>query len=251
MTKISTVELGRKDAFPVVFAHGWGRDHKDLLATAELVAPSARVILLDLPGFGESPRPEPAWDTIDYAKAVLAHLDSLGIDRFHWVGHSFGGRIGLRLAAMHDNRVEHLFIVAGAGVKRPTNLLKKLRGKGRSMVFQQKKARATTQDALVELEREYGSPDYVQSREIGMRDIFLKTIQEDQSSELAKIECPTSLIYGGKDTETPPVIGKLIHAAIRHSDYVECPEYDHHSILSRGRHQIATMLLEELKGGAK
>ncbi|GGE41484.1 alpha/beta fold hydrolase [Actibacterium pelagium] len=251
MTKISTVELGRKDAFPVVFAHGWGRDHKDLLATAELVAPSARVILLDLPGFGESPRPEPAWDTIDYAKAVLAHLDGLGVDRFHWVGHSFGGRIGLRLAAMDDSRVEHLFIVAGAGVKRPTTVLERLRGKRRSMIFQQKKAKATTQDALIELEREYGSADYVQSREIGMRDIFLKTIQEDQIAELPKITCPTSLIYGRKDTETPPVVGKLIHEAIPQSEYIECPEYDHHSILSRGRHQIATMVLEQLNGGAK
>lgn len=249
MVKISTFEIGNMDSPPIVFGHGWGRDHKDFLPIAELVAHRSRAILLDFPGFGGSPRPKKAWNTVDYAKAVKKHLMEHGLKRYYWVGHSFGGRVGLRLAAMSESPVEQLFVVAGAGVKRPQKLSDGLKRKLRSWVFQRRKAHAQTEDEIIELEKRFGSLDYVHSREIGLRDIFLKTVQEDQTKQLSTISCPTTLIYGEKDTETPPEIGQVLHQLISGSVYVECPEFDHHSILTRGRHQVATMLLEQLSRG--
>ncbi len=252
MLEISTVELGDEHSPPIVFGHGWGRDHKDFLPVAELVACNSRAILLDFPGFGGTPRPKAAWNTEDYAKAVKEHLIvELGLTRYYWVGHSFGGRVGLRLAAMPDSPIEQLFVIAGAGVKRPQKFSEGLKSKLRSWVFQRRKARAQTEDEIIELEKRYGSPDYIHSREIGLRDIFLKTVQEDQTNQLSKITCPTTFIYGEKDTETPPEIGQTLHQLISGSVYVECPEFDHHSILTRGRHQVATMLLEQLSRGAQ
>lgn len=248
MTRISTVELGSQDAFPVVFGHGWGRSHADFVPVAELIAPRARAILLDFPGFGDSPRPEQTWDTADYAKAVRTHLaDHLQVDRFVWVGHSFGGRVGLRLAAMPKSPVAHLFVIAGAGIKRRRALPDRIKAQLRSWAFQRKKAQTTSEAALIELERRYGSVDYLKSRELGLRDIFVKTVQEDQSNQVGAITCATTLIYGGRDTETPPAIGRRLHELIGPSTYVECPEFNHLSILTRGRHLIATMLLEQLE----
>lgn len=250
MTQFSTVELGSRDGVPVVFGHGWARTHTDFVPIAELLGNRARAILLDFPGFGDSPRPADAWGTEDYAIAVRQHLaQTCGVTRFVWVGHSFGGRVGLRLAAMPDSPVAHLFVVAGAGINRSRTALERLKGKVRSLHFQRHKARATTEAALIALEKQFGSADYVHSREIGLRDIFIKTVQEDQSDRLAAIACATTLIYGANDTETPPEIGRKLHRLIAGSLYLECPEFDHLSVLSRGRHQIARMVLEHLARG--
>ncbi|MFK7939153.1 MAG: alpha/beta fold hydrolase [Roseovarius sp.] len=244
------VKRGCDEGTPIVFAHGWGRDHQDFIPVAELLGDVAPLVLLDLHGFGKTPRPKADWTTQDYAIAIKDYLETeLGITKFKWVGHSFGGRIGLRLASLNESPVEHLFIVAGAGVKLPQPLMRRLRGKWRSWQFKRKKAAAKTEEELIALEKVFGSPDYVQSREIDMRDIFIRTVQEDQTADLSKITCPTTLLYGEQDRETPPAEGKAIQNAIAHSTYVECPEFDHHSILSRGRHQLTTLILETLSGG--
>jgi pimeloyl-ACP methyl ester carboxylesterase len=238
---------GAKDGFPIVFGHGWDRDLTDFIPTAELIEHRARTVLLDFPGFGKSPRPDDAWDTRDYARATRTLLaDELGITRFIWVGHSFGGRVGLRLAQMPDSPVAHLVIVAGAGVKTPRPLPAQLRGKWRSWLYRRRKAQTNTDAELIALEKELGSADYVASRDTGLRDIFIKTVEEDQSDDLGAIACPTTLIYGARDTETPPAVGKMLHGLIPQSDYIECPEFDHISMLSRGRHQVVLTLRDAL-----
>jgi pimeloyl-ACP methyl ester carboxylesterase len=240
---------GGNAGVPIVFAHGWARDHQDFIPVAELVGDAAPLILLDLPGFGQTPRPYAAWDTQDYAIAVKDFLASeLGITRFKWVGHSFGGRIGLRLARMEQSPVEHLFIVAGAGIKLPKPLLTRAKARLRSWQFKRKKASAAGEADLIALEETFGSADYVQSRKIGMRDIFIKTIAEDQTASLSQITCPTTLLYGGQDTETPPALGKALQRGLQNASYLECPEFGHLTILSRGRHQLTTMILENIAG---
>ncbi|PRY74762.1 pimeloyl-ACP methyl ester carboxylesterase [Yoonia maritima] len=247
MKPIASVELGQPDGPVVVFAHGWGRTHADFLPVAELIAGQARCILFDLPGFGDTPRPDDAWDTNDYAdymRTVLA--EKIGDKPCIWVGHSFGGRVGLRLAAQQQSPIAQMVIVAGAGVKLPRSLWQQLRGQWRSFLFKRKKARATDDYEIIDLEKKYGSADYVHSREIGMRDIFIQTVKEDQTNDVGRIIAPTHLIYGSKDTATPPAEGRVLHAHIPNSTYIECPEFDHLSVLTRGRHQIANVIKDIL-----
>lgn len=244
------IKIGTPSAPPVVFAHGWARTHRDFIPVAEALAPVAQSYLLDLPGFGESPRPDDAWGTTEYARSLAQHLrDDLGLDRYIWVGHSFGGRIGLRLGAQ-GAPLDHLVIAAGAGVPRDVSRVDQIKRRIRGQQFQMRKRLARGEDALHALEARFGSPDYVHSREIGMRDIFLNTIREDQSPDLSKITCPTTLIYGARDTETPPEIGRKLAAQIAGSTYIECPEFDHISILDRGRHQIALAVKTALEARA-
>ncbi|WP_074219164.1 alpha/beta fold hydrolase [Rhodovulum sp. ES.010] len=248
MTSICYTRIGALGAPPVVFLHGWGRTGRDFIPVAEALSRVADCYLLDLPGFGRSPRPEAAWSTVDYAHNVVSFCSSeLGIRSAIWVGHSFGARIGLRAAANTPENVSSLVVVAGAGIKRKVSFYQKVRSGFRSRQFKFLRNRAGTEEELLALEGRYGSPDYVASRTLGLRDIFLKTISEDQTPHLAKIKCPTVLLYGGRDTETPPEIGKRISAAVPKSRYVECPEYDHISILDRGRHQIALTIKRKLK----
>ncbi|MEM9726923.1 MAG: alpha/beta fold hydrolase, partial [Pseudomonadota bacterium] len=176
--------------------------------------------------------------------------DAFRLTRFTWVGHSFGARVGLSLAARPasavESPVERLFIIAGAGVARPRPVSHRLRGKINGWRFRMRKAMARNEAELIALERRFGSADYVQSRALGLRDIFVKIVGEDQSDALPRITAPTTLIYGGRDTETPPELGRRMQALIPGARYVECPEFDHLSILSRGRHQIATLISEQI-----
>lgn len=248
MTAIFTKEMGRADGPVVVMAHGWGRDHTDFVPIAELVAPHARVILVDLPGFGQSPRPEVAWSTADYADALREALAEYG--SYVWVGHSFGGRVGLRLAAQKDTPISAMVIAGGAGVKLPQPFAKRMRAKYRGAQFKRLKAGANGEAEIIALEKRFGSPDYVASREAGLRDIFVKTVSEDQSDVARRITIPTHLIYGGKDTETPPGVGRMLHGLIAGSTFLECPELDHHTLLTRGRHQVAGALKDIVTGDA-
>lgn len=93
---------------PVVLLHGFCEDSRVWLEFGEdLREEQFRVIVIDLPGFGESePAAEPS---IDYhAGAVLAVLDELGLARSVLIGHSMGGYIGLAIAEKFPDRLKGL-----------------------------------------------------------------------------------------------------------------------------------------------
>lgn len=244
---LHSIRIGTPGAPAVVFGHGWGRSHRDFIPVAEALAPVADCHLIDLPGFGASIRPEASWGSAEYADYLALYLpDALGLTRFAWVGHSFGGRIGLRLAVAAPQLLRQLVIVAGAGVPRRLTAREQMKRRYNGWRFRRLRDRARSEEERIALEKRFGSADYVASRESGMRDIFTATISENQSDALPRITAPTVLIYGSNDTETPPETGRAMAALIPGASYVECPGYDHISILDRGRHQIALAAKEGL-----
>jgi 3-oxoadipate enol-lactonase len=71
----------------------------------EALARKLRVVRIDNRGHGGSPIPPGDYRMADLAGDVLATLDSLGIDRFHYCGLSLGGMIGMYLGSEHPERV--------------------------------------------------------------------------------------------------------------------------------------------------
>ncbi|MEL7041437.1 MAG: alpha/beta hydrolase [Pseudomonadota bacterium] len=245
--KPNLVQIGDPSKPAIVFGHGWGRTYRDFIPVAEALASVAHSYLIDFPGFGDTPRPDETWGTQDYADHIVQVLrETYGLDRYTWVGHSFGSRVGMRIAVQHPEVLQHLVLIAAAGVPRQRSRWQKLRGRRRSWAFKLRKSMAKTPAALDALERQYGSPDYVHSREIGMRDIFVRTVNDDQTDTLSQIGTPTTVLYGGLDTETPVDMGRAIAAGIPNATLTVCPHYDHISILDRGRHQIALSVKEQL-----
>lgn len=244
------IKIGTESAPTVVFAHGWGRTHRDFIPVAEALAPIANSILLDLPGFGDSQRPTDAWGTQQYAQHLAEFIQSLDCGKVLYVGHSLGGRIGLRLGVHHPSLISAMVLVSAHGVTTPRPPWKTLEFKIRRAAFKLKKQLAKDQEALNALEERYGSADYIASKKIGLRDILIKVIEEDQSTDLPRIRIPVKLLYGAKDTDTTPALGRKIAQGIVGAEYIECPEFNHISILDRGRHQIALAIKEFLAGGA-
>ena len=82
--------------------HGLARIGRDMDDIAAHLAPRYRVICPDTIGRGLSqwsPRPEKEYCLEFYASLAQSLADALGLERFHWLGTSMGGALGIRLAA--------------------------------------------------------------------------------------------------------------------------------------------------------
>lgn len=113
---LSYLEMGRADAAPIVFIHGFGAD---LLTWQLCLVPmmgAGRVIALDLPGHGRS-TPHVGDASLKFMADWLGEsLDLLGIKSARLVGHSMGAKIALGFTASHPERVEALALISPAGL---------------------------------------------------------------------------------------------------------------------------------------
>jgi 2-succinyl-6-hydroxy-2,4-cyclohexadiene-1-carboxylate synthase len=107
---------------PLLLLHGFtgsARAWDDLRAQ---LAPSRRLIALDLIGHGQSAAPpDPARYTLDWcARDLLALLDSLDLERVDVLGYSMGGRVALHFALSAPDRVKTLILEsASPGIEDP------------------------------------------------------------------------------------------------------------------------------------
>src|SRR5260221_7732607 len=85
----------------LVFLHGWRVDRETLRGIAILFQHTHAIHLIDLPGFGEAPLPPAGWDTIAYTDLLQQYLLDRIAGSAVLIGHSFGGRLAVRLAARH------------------------------------------------------------------------------------------------------------------------------------------------------
>jgi len=100
---------------PLVMVHGFGGSTFSFRYQLEEFSHDYRCIAVDLKGFGYSERVKGGdYSLSEQARLVLRALDLLGVDRFVLMGHSMGGDVSMRVAAMAPDRVEKLILVATA-----------------------------------------------------------------------------------------------------------------------------------------
>jgi pimeloyl-ACP methyl ester carboxylesterase len=232
-------------AAELIWAHGWGHTYQALLPPAQAMRPLADSWLIDLPGFGASPVPPGPWGTADYADAMAEWLATLPPGRKIWVGHSFGCRVGLQLAARHPEAVDALFLIAAAGLPPHRSLAVRIKRAPRRTAFRVMRAVTPEGPARDRLRERYGSSDY---RNAGaMRPVLVKAVSEDLSDAARAVRCPTVLVHGDGDTESPPEIAERFHALIPGSQLHLLRGFDHYTILTDGRHQVTHLLGEFLR----
>jgi pimeloyl-ACP methyl ester carboxylesterase len=179
----------------VLALHGWRRTSADFdRALAGLDA-----LALDLPGFGASPPPPEAWGAADYAKAVSAVLADMDTPVVV-LGHSFGGRVAVHLAADRPEAVRALVLTGVPLIRRaPT-------GAHPPFAFRAARwlnRRGLLPDARMEaLRRKHGSDDYRAATGV-MRDVLVRSVNESYEAELGRVQCPVELVWGDDDTAAP------------------------------------------------
>lgn len=249
-TKLAITEIGitQENRPHLVWGHGWGQSAAALEPLAETMKALASSSLIDFPGFGKSGNPPDSWGTAEYADFVAEWMARLPARRPVWIGHSFGGRVGIQLAARHPKLVSGMVLIAAAGLRRHRTLPQNLRLHLRRAAFKTARRFAREGPQLDRLRQRFGSADY--GRAGAMRPIFTRVVGEDLSEQAKAVECPTLLIYGTADTETPPEMGERFKALIPNSELVLLGGFNHLSVLSEGRHQVALRIRKFLETAA-
>ncbi|HZC30620.1 MAG TPA: alpha/beta hydrolase [Gaiellaceae bacterium] len=104
-------EWGSPEAPPVVCVHGvtgFGGRYRQL--AEERWAARFHVIAPDLRGHGHSGW-EPPWTFETHVADLIETIDALGLEQPDWVGHSFGGRLVVELAARHPERIRRAVLL--------------------------------------------------------------------------------------------------------------------------------------------
>lgn len=226
----------------VIWAHGWGQNHAAFIPIINSFLNDAEHISLDLPGFGQSPPPPDHWGTAEYGHAITQWLKSFSGRKIFWVGHSFGCRVGIRIAAQSPKIISHMILIAGAGLKKKRPLHQKLYFKCRIKLFKMLKKFVPDGAFKDKLMAKFGSADYKNSGV--MKNIFIRTVNEDLSETAKQIKCFVSLIYGSNDTETPAEFGERYSKLIPNNKLYVLEGQDHYSLLSTGRHQVVKIIAD-------
>ncbi|MEZ5822372.1 MAG: alpha/beta hydrolase [Xanthobacteraceae bacterium] len=110
---LHVVELGPRDATPVVMLHGASSNLEVMRPLADRLSQAHRVILVDRPGHGWSTRAKFSDSTPGpQARMISQALDRLGLGKAVVVAHSWSGALALRLALDHPERVAGLVMLA-------------------------------------------------------------------------------------------------------------------------------------------
>jgi pimeloyl-ACP methyl ester carboxylesterase len=104
---------------PLVLVHGFGADKDNFTRIAAHLTGQYHVVSLDLPGFGESSKPENADYTIGkQAERVHAFVQALGIKRSHLGGSSMGGAIITAYALKYPDETASLWLLGPGGLSK-------------------------------------------------------------------------------------------------------------------------------------
>ena len=116
--RIRYLEAGGQPGDPaILMVHGWAGSAEDFRPLFSLLPSTARALAVDLPGCGQSDKPDAAYDLPYFVSFLKAFCDTLGLHRIVLLGHSMGGQFAVHFTARWPDRVERLILVAPYGLK--------------------------------------------------------------------------------------------------------------------------------------
>ena len=230
-----------KKSGAILLQHGYARSSRFWHGWVPYLSRFYRIVRPDLRGHGESPVDfNPATEsTVEcYIEDIAAVLDELKLDSVHFCGESFGGILGMALAAEHPKRVRTLSLVSAP-------------------VYQNQKSQEayaggypTREEALRTMGTKkwaaaiYGAPHFFPAgTDPGMRQWYVEEIGKSDPEVLCglygllrhanaqdflpRIKAPVLGLYPTAGTITSPEQEELLAAGIRNLRMIHLPTESH------------------------
>ena len=190
----------------LLMLHGWGSSLDAFNCLMPALTAKYRVIRLDFPGFGKSDMVPCPWNVDDYVDITVKFIQLLGLEKLTLLGHSFGGRVIIKMNSLElPFVIEKNILVDSAGVIPPKTLKKTLRlkvFKAGKFVLNLPLCKLLFPDALDGFRSLFGSADYNNAAGV-LRDTMVRVVNEDLTHLLKNIKPSTLLIWGDLDDATP------------------------------------------------
>lgn len=231
---------------PLVLIHGYPLDHSIWGDVVPLLENDFDLILLDMRGFGGSAAIEPPYSMTDIAADLAAILDSLGIEKASFAGHSMGGYVALAFAKAFPDRVSGLSLISSQAASDPPE---RKEGRYKTAADVSEKGIQIVAAAMTDkLSPNQSVRDFVRSL-IGGQSVSgvtgaLKAMaeREDLTSFLASFKLPLVLIHGDADELIPVDRAREIKALVPEAHLVELPGAGHMPMMEQPE-QTAEALL--------
>ncbi len=254
--KIAYLEGGTGDT--IIMVHGFGAYKDAWLKMAKYFTSNYRVIIPDLPGFGDSSKPQDAkYNYTSQVKRLNLFAKELKLTKFHLVGNSMGGAIVGIYAADYPEMVNTLALFDAAGVKSPVKSeLFLLLQKGKNPLVVED---VNSYDKLLEFV--YVKPPQLPSfmkEHLAEKAVaaapFNKKIFKDMGAEsfileskLNKITAPTLIVWGDSDRVLSISSVPIFEKKIKNSKSVIIKECGHVPMMEKPE-ETASIYKDFLKG---
>lgn len=221
----------------VVILQGWGTKIAVYDSVAACISEKYRVIQVGFPGFGESKEPETAWNVDAYADFFAAFMKELNITEATLIGHSYGGRVIIKLANRKELpfKIRNIVLIDSAGVLPQRTKKQKFqiaKYKLLKKLLNMKVVYAMFPDLIDDWKSRQGSADYRNATPV-MRQCLVMAVNEDLTELLSGITQEVLLIWGENDTATPMRDAKIMEEKIPNAGLAVISNAGHFSFLDQ------------------
>ncbi|MDR1754337.1 MAG: alpha/beta hydrolase [Eubacterium sp.] len=232
--KLKYIDEGKGEA--ILLLHGWGCSGEIYRGIIDFLSLNFRVIVPDLPGFGESGDPPEAFGVSEYAGVAVKFAQSLNLDGFILIGHSLGCRLIIKIFEKGcPFQISKIIMTGAAGIRHKTSKKSNLKVKA----FRIAKAAASLSpfrklfpDAVEKLRQKFGSADYRAASPI-MRQCLVKIVNEDLMPVVSRVTVSTLLIWGENDDSTPLSDGKIMENLMPNAGLAVIKNAGHYAFLEQ------------------
>jgi pimeloyl-ACP methyl ester carboxylesterase len=113
--RLAYIDSGPREASTLVLIHGYTDSARDWAPITPLLAPRFRLIIVDLRGQGVSGKPDCCYTRFDFAYDIKLLLDSLHIPSAHIAGHSLGSLVAQTFAELWPESTGRLILISSTG----------------------------------------------------------------------------------------------------------------------------------------
>lgn len=206
--RVHYVEQGNRDGVPVILLHGYSDSWVSWTRVLPLIDKKYRVYVPDLRGHGDSDRPATGYTLPNFAADIIAFMDAKGLKKATIVGHSMGSFVAQHVAVRAPERVEKLVLVGSAPAVSNGEISQL-----------QVEVNALSDPVPLKFVTEFQKsvvtrpvPDEFMDRVIKeslklparvWRDTMAGMLARNSTVTLSKIEAPTLIIWGDRETVFP------------------------------------------------